>query len=182
MQGHREFSTIIIMWPRRHGHDLGQAMSTVLHVCMQTRTYTRTWIYWLARNSGQDGTWLLSGFRFGYVSQLSGEPSVRSCRLIERTWAELDMQAFWVSFHNRILSRSRVIDRQILIYMSTWQYKQVLLESCLSVQRDSQRNLWHIPCSIAPTCALHQLLVLNAPPASTQVLDMRSCWIVTSNQ
>jgi hypothetical protein len=34
----------------------------------------------------------------------------------------------------------------------------------------TQRTYVYIPCRIAPACALHRLLVLNAPPVSIQAI------------
>jgi hypothetical protein len=59
----RTFPQLSSMWPRRHGHDPGQATRTFL--CMQTRTYTPAWFCW--RSAGRRW-WLLSGCRFDDVS------------------------------------------------------------------------------------------------------------------
>jgi hypothetical protein len=59
-QGHREgLSQLLLKWPRRHGHDPGQATRTFL--CMLTRTYTPACFCWHSgRNSGQDGSCYLA--------------------------------------------------------------------------------------------------------------------------
>jgi hypothetical protein len=71
----RTFRQLLLMWPRRHSHDPGQATRTFLS--MQTRTYTPTCFCWhLSWNSGPRW-WLLSDRLVNVICLLHLESHVR---------------------------------------------------------------------------------------------------------